>query len=494
MTTPELLPTPRSVEWSRADFAMAPADCIRCSTAAVGRRLAELLRQEHKTTIPVASDNIGPHQLVLGTPAAAPAADLEPEAYRLHVGPDGVQLDAGSPTGLLWGAMTLRQLVQRNGRGLVVRGARIHDRPHYRWRGFQIDSGRAPNSIAQIKRIIRICSAFKLNFLLFREGDDELNAVRYRSVPLGSQNPYALTMDQVRELSDYAAACGITLIPEIESLGHSTAKGRHYPELVSGGFEHTYEGVGTHIRKSHLAPCDARTRDLLRAVYAEWLQALQPPMLHLGLDEVRLPVEQQAEHLRQLLDIVQDCAAASGVDVMPMVWSDAPPTPAPRAERVIRCLWSYATEGGPVAAENEHLKRQGLAELLAPGCRQPVLMAGGSASGHTPYSKSPSPAACANLATWARCGVDYDNVLGLFAVQWSGNMLDDWLPDFLAAAEYGWSPPATPPDIDAAHERIRRHLAALPDAASPDPAAVDRHAWDAIWLRDGRWDQEVLPQ
>ena len=46
-----------------------------------------------------------------------------------------------------------------------------------------IDSGRAPNSLPQIKRILRICSAFKLNLCIFREGDDELNAVRYRTNP-----------------------------------------------------------------------------------------------------------------------------------------------------------------------------------------------------------------------------------------------------------------------------------------------------------------------
>jgi len=83
-----------------------------------------------------------------------------------------------------------------------------------------IDSGRSPNSLAQMKRIVRVCSALGLNFVVFREGDDEMCAVRYRTNRLGSKDPYALTMDQVEELVEYADSYGIAVVPEIESLGH----------------------------------------------------------------------------------------------------------------------------------------------------------------------------------------------------------------------------------------------------------------------------------
>jgi N-acetyl-beta-hexosaminidase len=103
-----------------------------------------------------------------------------------------------------------------------------------------IESGRAPNSLAQMKRIVRICSAFKLNFVVFREGDDELAAVRYKTNRLGRENPYALSMEEVKELVSNCEPFGIAFVPEIESLGHSAAKEFAYPGLTLGGRQTQY--------------------------------------------------------------------------------------------------------------------------------------------------------------------------------------------------------------------------------------------------------------
>lgn len=118
---------------------------------------------------------------------------------------------------------------------------------------------------------------------------------------------------------------------------------------------------------------------------------------------------------------------------------DAPETPAPFKSKVIRCLWEYAD--GLEVGESLHLFRQGIRALSEPGCTERVFMAGGSTSRHTPLSKSSRLDAYRNLADWSRWGADRPNFTGLLAVQWGGNMLDEWLPDFLAAAEFGWTPP-----------------------------------------------------
>ena len=222
---------------------------------------------------------------------------LRDEEYLLRVDANRVVVAGRTARALLWGAMTLRQLITSRDEALCIQGVEIQDLPHYGLRGFMIDSGRAPNSLPKLKRIIRICSAFKLNALFFREGDDELNAVRYSTNRLGSLNPFAFSMEELAELSRYAEMHGIALIPEVESLGHSTAKGIHYPELVSGGFDEAYPGIGVHVRKSHLAPCDPRTLELLESMYDELFCVPGQPAIHLGLDEVRLPAEAQADHM-----------------------------------------------------------------------------------------------------------------------------------------------------------------------------------------------------
>ena len=495
-----LLPKPRQARLTGVSLALAPSAWISVTPAdspeaiSAARRLADLVEQEHGVRLAVQPEDGEAFRLCLGrgmSPAAqADMAVWGDESYRLQVTQDEASVQATTARGLLWGAMTLRQLVSSSAGQLSLPGVEIVDWPRYPWRGFMIDSGRSPNSLAQIKRIVRICSVFKLNFVVLRVDDDELNAVRYQTNQLGSLNPLALDMDQVAELIEYAHGYGIDVVPEIESLGHSTAKGFLYPHLVDGGFQQPYGDDFFHIRKSHLNPEDPRTYELLGSMYDEWFAIMRCPLIHLGLDEVRMDAEGQAAHMARLLPLVDRIAARHDLQVMPMVYADAPPTPPDYADRVVRCIWSYANRA--VSLENEHLIRQGLDRLSEPGVGEQVIMAGGSGSRHEPYTKSEDAAAIANLADWARWGAGHDNFIGLLAVQWHGNMLDDWLPDFLAAADYAWQPPDGPVNAEAELARAKAHLARVLDAASPDPDEVDRHAWDGIWLRDGTWYEDIM--
>ena len=496
-----LIPRPRNLTETGEVFPISDATHVIADTggsakaAFAAERLAELVREEFGLVLKVEERRAGPpYRIALSdqsdvsdlSGASAPSA-LSDEGYTL----EATTVFSPTPQGLLWGAMTLRQLLFRDQRGVFVQGARTTDWPRYRWRGFMIDSGRSPNSLPKIKRIIRICSALKLNFLVFREGDDEMCAVRYRTNRLGEDNPYALTVDDVADLVSYADRYGITVVPEIESLGHSTAKGFHYPDLVNGGFEHDYPGIGIHIRKSHLVPADPRSYALLESIYDEWFSVTRCTLVHLGLDEVRLPAEDQAHHLEGLLPVVEEVARKHGIEATPIVWADAPRTPEPYRDRVIRCLWAYGDDKEQVGLNNPHLVRQGLVELSEPGCAEQVFMAAGSGSLHTPDGKTPYDLAFRNLAQWAMWGNDRPNFVGLLAVQWSGNMLDDWLPDFAAAADVAWNPPESIPDFDSQMASVRAQLFRLKDAASPDPAEADLPAWDGILLRDGEWWRDI---
>lgn len=498
----DLLPRPSFAEGLPGVFALRDRAVVWVSAAGSARalfaaeRLAELIGDEFGVSLDVQSlpgDGVslsigdsGRHELIAG------GGDLGSEGYVLEVTENAARVQSATPEGLFWGTMTLRQLAEHCDGGPAIRCARIVDRPRYRWRGFMIDSGRSPNGLPKIKRIIRICSALRLNLLVFREGDDELCSVRYDTNLLGSRNPYAFTMGEIRDLVDYGDRYGVTVAPEIESLGHSTAKGFHYPELVSGGFEHPYEGIGVHVRKSHLAPADPRSYALLESVYREWFSILRGPFAHLGLDEVRLDPEVQARHLEGLLPVVGRVARSCGKDVTPIVWADAPATPGEFRGRVIRCLWAYGDSVERVGPENSHLVRQGLLDLSEPGCEEQVMMAAGSGSGHTPGSKTCYEDAFLNLAEWAIWGAGRPNFTGLLAVQWSGNMTDEWLPDFATAADCAWNPPERVPEFDAQMARVRQQLSRLRDAVSPPTGEVDPPAWDGIWLRGGRWHEDIV--
>lgn len=507
MTLDELntrvLPRPRTANISNGRFAVNEAVRLRvfcgdCPSARFSaERFSRLVKEEFGLQLEIECvDRQGPFQLVLAQDPDAvvisPKPSEQAEGYVLHVHADAAVVASATERGLFWGAMTLWQLLTEQDGAVCLPGVEIEDWPRYTWRGFAVDCGRAVNSLAKIKRIIRICSAFKLNFLLFREGDDELAAVRYRTNRIGSRNPLAFTMDQIRQLVEYGEKYCVTVVPEIESLGHSTAKGFDYPELVSGGFEHPYGELVTHIRKSHLIPGDPRSYELLESIYDEWLAVMKGPLIHLGLDEVRLDPEPQARHLEGLLRLIDKVAEKHGKEVVPIVWADAPVTPPEFSDRVIRCLWHYGDTRDKVDYNNPHLLRQGLKELTECVRLDNVFMAAGSGSGHTPYSKSDYPGAFENLAQWAMWGKDLPNFIGLLAVQWSGNMLDQWLPDFVEAADVSWHPPAQMPEFEPEFERVSRQLARLKDAADPAPDEVDPNCWDGIFLKDGDWYHDIM--
>ncbi len=483
--TAELLPRPQTVERVSEVFYVSPETRIFSGAGFPAQRLQGLIEEEFGLHLTIEDGEKG--KVLIGESHNNEKKPSGNEGYFLEVGQNGAVIEAENPEGLLWGVMTFRQLLRKKEKRVFAEGVRIADRPHYRWRGFMIDSGRAPNSVAKMKRIVRICSVFKLNLLIFREGDDELNAVRYKTNLLGSTNPKAICIEEMAEFIEYGRQYGVTVVPEIESLGHSGAKGFHYPELVEGGFKTHYEGIGDHIRKSHLRPGNSKGLDLLASIYREWFGIIKSPFVHLGMDEVRLPRDIQENHFEMVLTLVDRVSR----EIRPMVWADAPATPQEYAAKVIRCLWSYE-EHGELDLTGDFLKGQGIEELMKAGCGQEAFMVGGSGSKHEAYSKSEYAGAFRNLALWSRAGMKHPNFTGLIAAQWGGNMIDDWLPDFLAAAQFGWNPPEEVPEYQPLMDRIQGQLMRLNDVTDPKGEEIDSPAWDGIWLKGREWFGDIM--
>ncbi len=418
---------------------------------------------------------------------------ISDQGYQLWVTDDQIFLHANTQTGLFYGFQTLKQLLFESGKGPAVKGVTITDYPRYRLRGFQFDAARSPHSIALMKRIVRICSAFKLNFVMFREGDDEFNAVRYKTNKLGSLNPRAIPIDQMAEFIQYAAKYHVKVIPEIESLGHSGAKAFLYPELVYGGRKTRYDGIGYHLRKRRLILENPQTYRLLRSIYSEWVPIITSPYIHLGCDEAGRGTGQ---HLAKLTGILNELAKKSGKTVRPIVWADAAATADDLKTQVIRCLWAYGETGGKHIDQNNDFLRatgQNVIALLKPGCREQVIMAGGSDSYHTPLAKCKYENALANIHSWCQFGKDRPNFIGILAVQWSGNQQDLWLPDNLTVAEYGWTPDKPHFDYAGLMARIKVALSKIKDYTNPKISEVDRPAWDGIWLdKNNNWLQDIM--
>ncbi len=466
-----------------------------------GTRLAQLLDEQQELKLQVIQKTGNSFSLFLGNEASDAADKIsldaikgKKEGYILKANENGVAIKANTAQGLFHGAMTLRQLVKNN----KVMGCSIIDYPRYELRGFMVDSGRAPVRLGHIKRIIRINSAFKMNFMLFRESDNELNAVKYDNNPLGSKNPEALTMDEVKEMIEYAALHGIQVIPEIEALGHAGARRMHYPELIRATAGRPYskgkdgKAFGMHWMRAHLLPSDERSFAVLESVLSEWFAATTLPYIHLGMDEIRMPKPDQAKHLEQLIPRVLKLAEKYHQSPKFIVWSDAPETPEEYKNIVIRSPWSYGNrslEGG----KSGHLKHQKIESLLKEGATEKVLMGAGSSSSHNPGSKCGYEKAFRNLAEWSIIGDKRDNFVGITSCQWHGNQLDKWLPDFLAAADVSWNPPGKVPEYAAQMRLIQDKLAEFKDFTNPKEAETTPAAWYGVWTKDNKWHKFIAP-
>ncbi|KJK42652.1 hypothetical protein UK23_36240, partial [Lentzea aerocolonigenes] len=162
----------------------------------------------------------------------------EGEAYSLSVTASSVRL-RGSVAGLRHAVQSLRQLISGSSIPLVE----IRDEPRFGWRGAMIDVARHFLPITYLRRLVDQIALYKLNVLHLHLTDDqgwrmpisrypELTAVgghRAESMvgPAGSTTydgiPHGgcYTKDELRSLVSYAAARGVTVVPEIEMPGHA---------------------------------------------------------------------------------------------------------------------------------------------------------------------------------------------------------------------------------------------------------------------------------
>src|SRR5258708_30435941 len=103
------------------------------------------------------------------------AGSAQSEAYQISIGRGRVTVRASSDAGLLYGAVTLSQLITaEEGRGPVLLASlRLADQPRFAWRGLLLDSARHMQSAAFIERMIDWMALHKLNILQWHLTDDE---------------------------------------------------------------------------------------------------------------------------------------------------------------------------------------------------------------------------------------------------------------------------------------------------------------------------------
>ena len=197
---------------------------------------------------------------------------MNAEGYILIANERGAQIIASGDAGTFYGLQTLKQLFSGAGDEAFLTPATIRDWPAMRWRGLHDDLSRGPvPTLAYQKKQIRLFAAFKINvYSPYFE-----HTLAFRSNPLIAPPFAAMSRSDVRELVEYAARFHVTVIPEQESFGHlhHALKYELYAPLAETPHGHV------------LAPDQAGSLALTRAIFAEIDSLFPGPFLHLGADE-----------------------------------------------------------------------------------------------------------------------------------------------------------------------------------------------------------------
>ncbi|HEX6973972.1 MAG TPA: beta-N-acetylhexosaminidase, partial [Vicinamibacterales bacterium] len=327
-TTRTLLPQPAKIDTGNgAPFVVTPQTVITFDGAAV-RPIAAYLSE----LIGVAAGPAMPSVKAAseGVPAGAIQLALKPgtggpEGYDLTVTSDGVTIDASEPAGLFYGVQTLRQLMPwfieydavraDKARPVSIPPVHIVDAPRFQWRGAMLDVARHFFTVDEVKRYIDLLAAYKINRLHLHLADDQGWRIEIKSWPnltarggsteVGGGPGGFYTQEQFADLVAYAQSRFITIVPEIDTPGHTNAALASYPELNCNGVA---PPLYTEIRVGFSALCIEKeiTYTFLDDVIREIAGMIPGPYFHMGGDEVKtLTPEQYAAFVERVQEIVQ---------------------------------------------------------------------------------------------------------------------------------------------------------------------------------------------
>jgi hexosaminidase len=238
------------------------------------------------------------------------------ESYVLEITGKGIEIAASEPAGLFYGTQSLIQLIaaythmQNTVSGVEIPCVKIVDAPRFSWRAFMLDEARYFKGMDQVKMLLDEMAALKMNVFHWHLTDDQgwrieikkyprlteigsrrkstqVGPLKWAS-PIQSAEPHEgfYTQEEIREIVSYAAERHITVVPEIEMPGHSSAAIAAYSWLGTSKEEIEVPirfGVGTDVYDVS----DPRVYQFLTDVLDEVMDLFPSEVIHIGGDEVK---------------------------------------------------------------------------------------------------------------------------------------------------------------------------------------------------------------
>lgn len=334
-----IIPQPASLIMKQGAFSVSPTTTISIPSKKLNKQAAFLndyLQQFYGFSLKITTRKQPKNAIVLlDKKAHSPNSG----AYQLDVSHHAIAISGDDAEGVFYGIQTLIQLLPVTPSNfLSIPQVSINDRPRFAYRGMMLDVGRHFYSVEYVKKFIDLLAFHKINRFHWHLTEDQGWRIEIKKYPkltqIGScRNGTILgyhpgtgndnqkdcgfyTQEQVKDIVRYAADRYITIIPEIDMPGHSSAAIAAYPQLSCFPDEPTDPGKGVKywsgsrdgkqvqqswgVTKDVLCPSEY-TIKFYQDVLDEVIGLFPSKYIHIGGDECPKYTWQRSEFCQNLI-------------------------------------------------------------------------------------------------------------------------------------------------------------------------------------------------
>lgn len=341
---PSIIPQPKTLEIDASQFFTITNETALINNSGLGLSSAIDFFKNHLST--ALGINLAGSESTAGSITLTSAA-LNSEAYELEITADGVEIRAGESAGFFYGLMTLLQLLPpevfskaavENPPALTVPFMSIADEPRFEYRGFMLDESRTFFGKETVLKLLDQLAYLKYNYFHWHLTDDA--GIRFPfsgQITTTSGNTYdfdqliekavwrkgeavsthtpkwvfcteteadrlrysdgVYTIEELKEIIEYAKSRNITIIPEFDIPGHCKPI---YNLLISdtgetlrcdGFYKNTVRGgqiFQENGRDSDLCPSLPDTYEVLVEMFKQIIAVFGEDIINIGGDEVRI--------------------------------------------------------------------------------------------------------------------------------------------------------------------------------------------------------------
>ncbi|MCF8715522.1 family 20 glycosylhydrolase [Joostella atrarenae] len=156
---------------------------------------------------------------------------LSEEEYQIKINKEGIVIKGGTYGAVNFGATSILQMAKPSGEILSFPFCTIKDIPTSSYRGVMLDVARQWHNIETIKQVVELCRWYKIRYMQIHLTDDQSFTFPSTTYPKLASKDRHYSVEELKNLVDYADIRGVTIIPEFDAPGHTTEMRKAMPEV-----------------------------------------------------------------------------------------------------------------------------------------------------------------------------------------------------------------------------------------------------------------------